>query len=1289
MRRFLQTYGSILSLTFIIWFFLFSCTDEASEVVATTTFEEPVGLYLVDTSAENSLLLAKEIEMAFQYAKIPFSQVSTSEFNANPDFYPLTRVVYLNNTLALDSLSKVRLLRFVSEGGALVLTSLNEDPSMGFLSGLKSYPSYEFHSNQKGVKFLKDVLPGMAGRTGLINSEIAGLKRENFIDDIEILVSTAQDENTPVIFQHQIGNGRVVHVNTFRSIEKQDRGLFFALALPALQGFPYSIANLATIMIDDFPNPLYEITAEPIASEMGINSAEFVTDVWWPDMLRISERFNIPYTVYPCFNYDLIKEPPFIFREWELHKSMRDGRQRITTNWLVDQVRSNDFELAFHGYNHEHLTQDLWPNVEYIEGALEATMKKWTVNAFGAYPVSYVPPSNYIDSVGLHHLANAMPELEFMASTYDGEFDEGGGREFGLDPLEPRLFDFPRVSSGYIKSDAVHSSIHSLYLYTGIWTHFIHPDDVYQIPAEDISTAGDFRLRNQNRLNWYRETETKPSMFGEWVDFLMDMKRTLPSMQFMKVSNAGRLTKAWRSAKVDREQTGDLFSVTMESKTPWPTLKYYWNVYVESANELRLESTLIDQRLSYTKTGIMNGSLYTIETDQPELRFPETTRVLSAPPFYKPEVFDMVFAQYSTFEKQKEINAVLNEQVTYFDEEGNLAIEDSVAYYVANDELGMATAILEKRLRSKSEIDAEQFEYFSLYLAYDERSDDLWGFLEDIYQNESRSLAFDYLNLYLEKESYPNERLNELWVRRQLLDDPSNKQLLDEYLLYFYNIDNKEQVKTIVEHYHEVVQTADSYQLYIQYLLDFEPELIPEELKDKDPEDHPNLQPYATTFSYLYSDIGDVPMALTWAEYSEEIDIMTILQWWIDLEAYNKMEQVYLEYISKHPRDEQVKAFVSNFWFDIGEVERSALVAKQFERDTTRSKIQGRFDTEVRYFEPDVQKFLMIRAPGAMSPDTLEMIKARQRISSHDYISYQTDFVIDNFNQSVWNNSMSYHLRSKNLYVHTISATYSDISDIQLNAPDVNNVPHSLYGLRYRFETPIVGDKPVFYGLAGLEQDDSGTFLSIGGGFSKSDSIKFFSLGYTLSPVRTGPAISQSIYWGELTGYYERGANKKWQTILSPVLTHYGFDSGVYEAAMTAQISYKFSPKAKSTFSPYLEGFGSMANANIADGNPFWVVSERAYAGGGLAWIRGNQEPGQLYLRAEAGAFYDTYTGPFVRFTGLAAFPIKKYLHVNAQFEYFNQDLYFSNGFRIGVNYFLNRRKPYTYRRRSYDDLYE
>jgi len=1269
---------------------LISC-DLTKEQIISVDQETSVVLavYLVDTQDESSTALAKEVDKVFDYTKIPFEQKDIRRFNEQPGIDSTIRVIYLNNTNPLDSIAKISLLKFVSNGGHIILTSLNEDRSADFLTGIRYDANYEFELAGQGIKFVKDALPGLSGKVIKPNQQMVSLKASNFTDDIEVIATTTNFEDLPVIYARQLGNGRVTHFNTYMNFGKQDRGLFLSLALPALQGVPYPVVNVAAISIDDFPKPIYSIVAEPISSEFRMNSAEFIRDVWWPDMLEISQQYGIPYTVYPCFNYNLVKTQPFEFKEWDAHTSTINGRQVLTSSWFMEDSRQNEFELGFHGYNHEELTEALWPNTEEIKESLEATRKKWVVEAFGDFPTSYVPPSNYIDSVGLVALSKAMPEVQYMASILSGDRGLGGDREFDYDPFVSDLFNIPRVSSGYIKTDDIHYNYESLFLYTGIWTHFIHLDDVYQIPREDMTTAGRFDLRNAEGLNWRTSVDNKPSMLAEWQNFLIDVKNTHPSIRFEKVSNAGKLTKTWRQSQANYQAAGDMYAARLVQSPQGPDQSYFWNLYVDKVNELKLESILRGKNLVFAKTPILDGSLYSVETNVSMIEFDEYEELMSEPQFFEPEVYDMVMEGYLNFEDQKaSISSAEVVNIEEMSEEVLKTFMDSIAYYVANEDLLTATSLLKGKLETLETVDLELFEMYVRYLGFDERPNEIWDFLDHTYEQKSHSLAYQYLNWYLKDNAYPSPDLNELWLQRQLFDDPSNQTLFEEYLSYFYHPDYLVPLKQIIFNYDQAVGTGASYAIYVKYLIDFEPELLTTELQELNPKDQPSLWPYADLIAYQYAGAGNLQKALDWAVYADAINIQDKLQWLIELNQLETLETLYLEHIDQYPNDEQTKAFISEFWYSIGEYERSALVAKQFQYDTTLLKTREVFDQDIVYFKSDIQKFIILRAPEVLSANALANVQQSLRLKIQDYVSYQGDFVLDNFNQSVWNHSFSYHRRTESLYEHTLSVTYSDISDLQLSQPDVNNVPHTLSGLKYELQTPIRDEKYNFYGVLGMEMEGENTYFTAGGRVSKGDSIQYFSIGYVFSPNRTGPSISQNIYLGELMGYYERGARRKWQTIISPTLRHYTYE-GIYQAALNARLNYNFKPLAPSRISPYAEGFISTANANFTEGNPFWIVSDRYFLGGGVSWTKGAPQIGTLFLNADAGAFYDSYTGPFLRVRGAFSFPIKKQVYVNGDIQYFNQERYYSNSAHIGISYFFNQKRKYRYNNRSYDQLYK
>ncbi|WP_273520442.1 DUF2194 domain-containing protein [Roseivirga sp.] len=1269
----------------------FSCSSDngQSEGAVTKAAQDPLVIYLVDEQMEFSLSYSEHMAKVFDYTKIPYEMQTVQEFNSYPYYESALRVIYVNNTEPLNAKAKDALLEFVAEGGTLVFPSVNEDQEAGFLSGIKPDAFYIYDSEATGITFKANILPGVKGKSIYPLKTNLSFKGDNFKEDVIVLATSTSDPSHPVILENKIGNGQVIHFNTSVLFEKPDRGLLYAAALKGLQGVPYPIVNASTIMIDDFPNPVYDVEPEPIKSELGITQAQYVMDVWWPDMLKVAEKFDIDYSVYPCFNYDRIKEPPFVFTEWDRHRSKRAQKEVISSNWLMDQVLENQFEMAFHGYNHESLIDSVWGGKEYMESALIAARKKWKVNRFGPFPKTYVPPSNDIDSIGLVALANAMPEMEFMCSIYEGELAEGGGREYDVDPFEPRLFDFPRVSSGYTFNDFKIYNQESLYLFTGVWSHFIHPDDVYQLPVASNTSAGDYGYRNAQKLNWYKAHDGKKGMYHQWNDYLQFVVETHPSTRFLDVYTGATIAKDWRQSDYEYEENGSVFNVKKSSKNQWRHRDYFWNMYVEKSNETKLIQELEMLEVSYSRTAFFGGFLYTIETPNPEFIFSKDPEFQGGSEYSLDEVYSQVNEQLDQYAIDRAAASSGDLYVETYEPEQPEVLEDSVAWLVENENLKGATDMLYERLDKLDQLDTAIFNDYTLYLAYQERANEVWSFFEEVYSEKSKQLALDYVNHYLIEEYYPNEELNRLWLGRMIENDMANTDLVRQYISQFYSTEYQAELRRVIQRQYEATGSAEAYAMFIRYLLDFEVDEVTVELKNKAPSSYPLLHPMATGITYAFSDSGMIQEALTWADYSSEIDIKTRLQWWVDLEAYNKMESVYLEFIKDNPLDYEVMAFVSKAWYDIGEYERGSLIAKRLpEADTSKVNFKKQFNTDARYFEPDVQKFLMVKTPSVYYPDTLSALQKEMRYNENNSIQYNTDYVVDNFKQSVWNNSVTYNLKTKKLNQHSLSVTYSDVSDLVLNNFDANNVSHSLYGLRYRYQTRENTEKPIFYTLGGLEQDDlSNTFFTIGAGISKSNQKNFKSLGYTFSPVKTGPAISREVYWGELVGYYESGYGKTFQTSFSPVLTHY--TTGAVEGALTGRFFFNTKKGTGSRFSPYAEAFVSGANENQEDGNPYWIIDSRFYGGGGLAWTYGQDQSGKLYVRLEAGAFHDSYTDNFIRFTGNFAFPIKEFTYVTGQFEYFNQALYYSNGFQFGIKHFFRRRKEYGYKPREYEEWYE
>jgi hypothetical protein len=1280
-----STYYRILLLLIVV--FATACEgnkEEPVERTLITNVTDPFVIYIVDPKHPLSSVYEEHVAQIFDYTKLPYKSETIAEFNENPDLLSNAHVILINGTEPLNDAAVDYLINFVAVGGTLIFPSVNEDQRMGYLSGTLPNASFGYDLTSNGLQFLRNLLPGMQGQSIYPTARNIGLSKDNFKPNINVFAGAMNDIDIPVIFENKIGNGSVIHFNTSIEFRREDRGLLFGAILRGLEGVPYPVANVNAIFIDDFPGPLYNIESEPIKSELGLNQAQFVTDVWWPDMLDVAKEFNLMYSAYTIFNFNETKTAPFLFTEWDLNKTVKENRTFNSSQWLSKQVIENGFELGIHGYNHESLLKEAWTEPETIENAFKAARKKWTVSGFGKFPTSYVAPSNYIDSVGLVNLKNAMPELKYMSTTYDGDLHEGGGRDFDFEPYEPSLFDFPRVTSGYVFRAKKQYIQQSLYLYTGIWTHFIHPDDIFQLPNDKNTSAGDYEYRNEERLGWHTSSGDSKGMLDYWKEYLGHIKEIHPSARYFKVSDGAAIAKDWRESRYNFDPSGEFVSTKMMSDKAWSNNEYYWFMFSKLEHVEDMENEIKKVAKTYTKTKFFEGALFTIKTTTPELIFDKSAQFKSADLFTSVEAKEYAMEAYLEFNKER-AEGIKYESTPYVEVVKPPKLDnaaDSITYFVANERLELATDVLSNKMIKKEEVDSLEFEQYVQFMGYQGKGLAVWDFLDELYKNKSKDLALDYLNLYLQKEAYPTEVLTEKWLWRKIQNEPSDIASTKAYLTYFYTGQYQPKVKEIIVGALERNKTEPNYAQYIQYLIDFEPAQLLQELEEVNPEDHPLLWPKAATITYAFSDNDQIQQALIWADYSAEIPIKTKLQWWVNLEAYNKMQEVYEAHHLTNPSDFETTAFVSKVWYDMGEFDRGAFLANQLPENKDKQEFKSRFNPDAIYFNPDLQKYLLVNTPDLFDSETKNQVERSLRYSENNSIEFKTAYVEDNFNQSVWQNEVNFNLRNDSLQQHSISATYTSVSSLVLTDFDPANVSHDLYGIRYRFQTAQRADKSLFSVALGAEQDNLGkNFVNFESILSRSKANVFKSLTLDYAPVKTGPAISKGIYRSELVGYYERGSTQFLQTNLAVVGSYY--TNGGFEGALTGRLFANLKRENKAFFSPFAEVFVSASNKMQPNGNPYWIIDSRFYGGGGLAWTYGRDER-KIKARIEAAYFYDSYTSSFLRVTGNLSFPIREFTYVTTQFELFNQSLYYSNGIQFGVKHYFDRRRQYAYKPRNY-----
>ena len=264
------------------------------------------------------------------------------------------------------------------------------------------------------------------------------------------------DAGTPLVWSNECGSGRTVVCN-IGIYDKVMRG-FYAAAISLLgDATAYPVINGAVFYLDDFPSPVPSGDGTYIKRDYGLSIADFYAKVWWPDLQKLAQQYDI-----------------------------RDTTQFRYFGGMLLQMGG---ELGFHGYNHQPLAlwdtdygtlydYKTWKNKDTLVAALDeliAFQDEVLPNAHGSV---YVPPSNILSARARKIISTDVPRIKTIASTY---FEDGTDlpyvQEFGV--ASDGIVEQPRIVSGGMVDDAYMrlAAVSELNMHY-VSTHFMHPDDL-------------------------------------------------------------------------------------------------------------------------------------------------------------------------------------------------------------------------------------------------------------------------------------------------------------------------------------------------------------------------------------------------------------------------------------------------------------------------------------------------------------------------------------------------------------------------------------------------------------------------------------------------------------------------------------------------------------------------------------------------------------------------------------------------------------------------------------------
>ncbi|MBQ9747266.1 MAG: DUF2194 domain-containing protein [Clostridia bacterium] len=312
---------------------------------------------------------------------------------------------------------------------------------------------------------------------------------------------TDDERRVPLVWEATHGDGRFV-VDNFGIYDRVMRG-FFAASYSLLGDVcVYPVINASAFYLDDFPSQIPDGNSEYITRDYGTTIYDFYTNIWWPDMMNIADKYGLKYTGLAIESYD------------DHVDGTADAKPDTATflNFGNMLLRMGG-ELGYHGYNHQPLClancdyngiydYKTWDSYQAMKVAF-ADLVALCDELFPDVNMQiYVPPSNLLSAEGRAMLLKEYPQIRTISGIYfeDANLDFACEQEFDVD--ENGVVDQPRLVSGCALTDYMQiAAISELNLHF-INNHFTHPDDA--LDPERGAEMGWERLkaRLEEYLSW-------------------------------------------------------------------------------------------------------------------------------------------------------------------------------------------------------------------------------------------------------------------------------------------------------------------------------------------------------------------------------------------------------------------------------------------------------------------------------------------------------------------------------------------------------------------------------------------------------------------------------------------------------------------------------------------------------------------------------------------------------------------------------------------------------------------
>ena len=479
--------------------------DKAIPAADAIAGEKATNLLVIDSSQEGVSDAESMLDRVLLDMKVPTVTVDLAQGDEIPTLKQYqTMVIAMPNLDPLDE-HVLQIMQWVKKGGGVMFAMTPEKtgyldvigPQIGIESSAYKYVVTE------GITPSKDFMLG-GGQTYMFSDPFKSSLSVALNDRAQV-EAVSSNGGTPLVWRSSVESGTAVMCNIGIYV-KMVRG-FYASAFSLLSSaMAYPVINSAAFYLDDFPSPVPSGNGKYIKRDYNMSISEFYSQVWWPDLVRLAERYGIRFTGVMIENYgDDTKNDPV---------RQTDNTQFEYYGGLL--LRQNG-EIGYHGYNHQPLvlpntdygneyTYVQWPNRKAIVDSLNELIAFQKTVLPAATSSVYVSPSNILSSEGRQIIGEDMPQIRAIASmAFPPDSSLEYVQEFGVaaDGVveAPRIVSGSMVNNSYMRLAAV-SELNMHY----VSTHFMHPDDLLDEDRGAKEGWETYRKGLEDYLDWLEQS---------------------------------------------------------------------------------------------------------------------------------------------------------------------------------------------------------------------------------------------------------------------------------------------------------------------------------------------------------------------------------------------------------------------------------------------------------------------------------------------------------------------------------------------------------------------------------------------------------------------------------------------------------------------------------------------------------------------------------------------------------------------------------------------------------------